>query len=135
MSKASHSKSEPIKWLEYLKALIIEVVFTAVMLALFAFVLYLSPDLFKYAPVFANISLSLGCFGAAFFTARKSGSKGWLTGAVLGLVSFAVIIIMALIINQSGLTSNTLFRFIIIMLAALIGGIIGVNKNGKHKYI
>ena len=38
-------------------------------------------------------------------------------------------------INRGGLTQNTLFRFVILMLSSVIGGILGVNRKSQHKYI
>lgn len=107
----------------------------AAFIAVFAFVMYLSGAAFKYAPVFATISVAFGCFAAAFFTAKRQGNRGWLVGAVIGGITFIIITIISLLINRTGVTVNTLFHFIIIMLSSVIGGILGVNKRKNHKYI
>lgn len=87
-----------------------------------------------YSKVFATIAVAIGAMISAYYSSRKIGKKGYLTGFLNGLVFFTVVTFIALIINKGGLTSNTLFRFIIVFLSSLIGGIAGVNKKQK-KYI
>lgn len=122
-------------YLNYILGFIIGVITAMVFIALFALVMYLSGAAFKYAPVFATLSVALGNFAASFFTARRQGNRGWLVGAIMGGITFILITLISLIINRGGVTLNTLFHFIIIMLSSLIGGIIGVNKGKSHKYI
>ena len=114
---------------------VIGIVVTAVFITLFAVIMYLSGSAFKYAPVFATVSVAIGSLTAAFFTAKKRGSHGLIIGAVIGGITFILITLISLIINRGGVTVNTLFHFIIIMLSSLIGGVIGVNKGKSHKYI
>ena len=122
-------------YLSYIFGFLIGAIVTAVFIVIFALVMYLSGAAFKYAPVFATLSVAIGCFVAAFFTAKSQGSKGLLVGAVIGGIAFILITLVSLIVNSGGITLNTLFHFIIIMLSSLIGGIIGVNKGKSHKYI
>lgn len=88
-----------------------------------------------YSVPFATVSLALGSFAAAYYVSRKSERKGYIIGTVIGLVSFAAVTVISLIVNKSGLTLNTLFHFIIVLLASAIGGILGVNKGKNKKYI
>ena len=122
-------------YLSYILGFLIGAAVTAVFILLFALVMYLSGAAFKYAPVFATLSVAIGCFVAAFFTAKRQGSKGWLVGMVIGGITFILITLVSLIVNSGGITLNTLFHFIILMLSSLIGGILGVNKGKSHKYI
>lgn len=121
--------------LKFTAAFLIEIAVTAVLIAVFALVIYLSGGAAKYAPVFATVSVAAGCFFAVFFTARRSGSRGWLTGLIIGGITFLVITAVSLFVNSGGVTINTLFHFIIIMLSSVVGGIIGVNRANNHKYI
>ena len=122
-------------YLIYILGFVIGIVVTAVFITLFAVIMYLSGSAFKYAPVFATVSVAIGSLTAAFFTAKKRGSHGLIIGAVIGGITFILITLISLIINRGGVTVNTLFHFIIIMLSSLIGGILGVNKGKSHKYI
>lgn len=122
-------------YLNYILGFVIGVITAAVFIVLFALIMFFWGAAFKYAPVFATVSVGAGCFDAAFFTAKKQGNRGWLAGAVIGGITFVLITLVSLIINSGGVTVNTLFHFIIIMLSSLIGGILGVNKGKNHKYI
>ncbi len=117
------------------KAILLEFVVTAVFVVLFGVALLFVPSGLIFAAVFATLSLSAGCLAASFFVAKKSGSKGWLYGLIVGGVSFAVITLAALMIQRGNVTGTTLFRFIIMMLASLIGGVLGVNRANTHRYL
>ena len=56
-------------------------------------------------------------------------------GFIIGISTFLIITIISLIINDTALSINTLFHFIIIVLSSLIGGIFGVNKDKNKKII
>lgn len=118
----------------FLIGFLIEAAAAALIIFVFAFAMYFSESGYKYAPVFATVAVAVGCLAAAFYTARKIGHRGYFTGIITGGISFAVITLTALIIDSGAVTVNTFFRFIILMLSAVIGGILGVNKAGK-KYI
>ena len=122
-------------YFNYILGFVIGFAVAAAFIAVFALVMYLSGAASKYAPVFATISVAAGSFASAFFTARRQGNSGWLVGAAIGGITFIIITLISLLINRTGVTLNTLFHFIIIMLSSIIGGIIGVNKGKSHKYI
>lgn len=128
-------KDKNNKYKKYLIAFLILVVLTFGFIFLFALAMYLLEGGQKFSPLFATVSLALGTLFASMYLARKSGKKGLLTGAVVGIIVFALIVLISLIANKTQISINTLFRFIIIMLSSLIGGVIGVNKGNNQKYI
>lgn len=119
----------------YLKGFLLEVLVTALAVTLFAFVMFLLEVGHGYASVFATVSVALGGFTASFYCALKKGSRGYLTGIAVGGITFSVITLISMLVNSGEMTLNTLFRFIIIVLSAVIGGIVGVNKSQSRKYI
>lgn len=104
-------------------------------LLVFATVMYLIEGGYEYSPLFATISAAIGSLVASLFLARKKQKNGLLIGGAMGIIVFFLLLIMALILGNFKPSINTLFRFIIIMLSSLIGGVIGVNKNSNPKYI
>ena len=106
-----------------IKAALLFLAVSAAAVILFALVMYIFASGFKYSALFATLSAALGACGAAFYISGKSGSRGWL------------ITLISLTVNRGGLTQNTLFRLVIIMLSSVIGGILGVNRKSQHKYI
>ena len=118
-----------------IKAALLFLIISAAAVVLFALVMYIFSSGFKYSALFATLSAALGACGAAFYISAKSGSRGWLIGAAAGGAIFCLLTLISLTVNRGGLTQNTLFRLIIIMLSSVIGGILGVNRKSQHKYI
>lgn len=118
-----------------IKALLLFAAVSAAAVMLFALIMYIFAAGFKYSALFATLSASFGAFAAAFYLSGKNGSRGWLTGAAVGGIVFCVLTLISLMMNRGGLTQNTLFRFVILMLSSVIGGILGVNRKSQHKYI
>ena len=108
---------------------------TAAALLVFATVMYLIEGGYEYSPLFATISAAMGSLVSSLFFARKKQKNGLLIGAAMGIIVFLLLLITALILGNFKPSINTLFRFVIIMLSSLIGGVIGVNKNSNPKYI
>ncbi len=116
-------KQPPVLWL---KAVLIEAVTAFLAVLLFSVLLLFVPAGFRYAAFFATVSLGIGCFFAALFTARKIGKKGWLIGLAVGGITFLLVTAIALLAG-GGFTVTTLFRMAILLLCALIGGVLGVG--------
>lgn len=116
-------------------AFLIGVAVTALFIAVFAAVMYFFASGFKYAALFATLSAAFGGFAASFFLAGRSDAKGWLTGLITGICAFLIITVISLAVNRGALTNNTLFHLVIIVLASVIGGILGINKPSGQKYI
>ena len=108
---------------------------TVAALLVFATVMYLIEGGYEYSPLFATISAAIGSLVSSLFLARKKQKNGLLTGGAMGIIVFLLLLITALILGNFKPSINTFFRFIIIMLSSLIGGVIGVNKNSNPKYI
>ena len=119
----------------YILGIFIGIIITAVSVAIFsAVILFLEMDRI-YAPAFATVSLAIGTFFASRFTAKRIGERGYLVGLIMGLIFFCAVTLFALLFDGDGGGFTTLFRLLIITLASLIGGILGVNKDKNKKYI
>ena len=105
-----------------------------IMLSLSALTLWLNLNSSLSVP-FATISVAVGSMAAAFYTARKFGSKGYLIGLLVGIITFLAVTVISLIVSGGALSTNTLFRFLIIVISSLIGGILGINLQRDKKYI
>lgn len=119
----------------YLKGAAIGIAVSVLFMLIFSAVLLFFNLDRSYSKPFATISVSVGTFAASYYTAKKIGDKGYLTGLIIGIAVFVIITAVSMIINRSGFTLNTLFHFIIIILSALTGGILGVNRDKSKKYI
>lgn len=119
----------------YIFAAFFQIITTAISIGLFAaLMLFLETDS-GIAVIFATISVAAGCLVSSFYLARKIKAKGYIIGALIGLITFGVVLIVSLIVDKSAVSINTLFHLIIFMLSSLSGGIMGVNKAANKKYI
>ncbi len=118
-----------------IKTALINIGVTGLFIGIFAVIMYLAQIGFEYSAVLATVSLAAGSLVSAFYAAKKIGRKGFLTGLIVGAVTFLTVTLISLFVDKGGVTVNTLFHLIIIMLSALIGGILGVNKATNKKYI
>lgn len=130
----SEIKDKSINYFTIIKTALILIAVSLIGVLIFATVMYFLEGGYEFSPLFATVSVALGCLVSSLSLARSVGKKGLLIGGAVGFVTFIILTLIALVVNNSGITVNTLFRFIIIMLASIIGGIIGVNKK-QEKYI
>ncbi|MGN7453242.1 TIGR04086 family membrane protein [Paenibacillus pasadenensis] len=106
-------------------------VFAALWLALGALLL----SLLLYAGSLNESSLpawSLGIHGAAalcggFTSGKRSGSKGWYHGGLLGLGYGLLVLIISFLAADAGIGARTGILFLIVALAGAFGGMVGVN--------
>lgn len=131
---ADFSKKTVNKKSAYLLGGIIGVIISLLSMLAFAAILLIFNIDRSYAAPFATISVGIGSFFASKVTAKKIGDKGYVIGLIIGVVVFVLITVFSLLFGN-GLTLNTLFHFIIIMLSSLAGGISGVNSDKQKKYI
>ena len=132
MSKNNLSKDN--KWILIIKSAVMLIISSAIFMAVFSALMYFLELDKDYSPIFATVSVAIGCFLTAYFTSGKIGQKGLITGLITGLSVFILITVISLIVDKGTVTSNTLFHVIIFVLSSLIGGVMGVNKKSK-KYI
>lgn len=88
-----------------------------------------------FSAPFATLSLALGTFAAAFYSARSVGSRGYLVGLTVGIISFLIVLLISLFVSKQSIGANTVFHLIIIVISSLIGGILGVNFKNDKKYL
>ncbi len=124
-----------LDYMFFLKLLLIEVVATVASMFIFAVIIYFLEGGYQFSPLFATVSLGMGCLSSSFYAAKKIGKNGLLIGAIVGGVTFIIITLFGLMGSKEIFTLNTLFRLIIIMLTSLIGGVLGVNSKQNQKYI
>ena len=135
MKKDGNSKAFTVRRAVCLKAVLIGTAVAFALLLLFAAGMTALETGFGTAALFATLSVAAGDFAAAFSLAKDSRKNGWLSGLIVGGVTFAVLTAVALALHGGGVTVTTVFRFVILMLSSLIGGILGVGKADARKYL
>ena len=133
--KKDYEKKNSFNYGLIIKTALLNIITTAAFIFIFAVVMYLAQTGYEFATVFATVSLAAGTLVSAFYLARKIAKKGFLVGLLVGGAEFIIVTLISMFADKGGITVNTLFHLIIILLSSLIGGIMGVNKAGKQKYI
>ena len=118
-----------------IKTVILNVFVTALFIFIFSVIMYFVQAGYEYSTVLATVALGAGALISSFYAAKNTKKRGFLVGLLVGGAVFLIVTLISLFVDKGGVTLNTFFHFIIIMLSALIGGISGVNKSNKQKYI
>ena len=134
-SKNRVGQGDTNKYIIYLKGILLGVIVTAICVFVFAALMLLLKTGNRFAAPFATVSAAVGTFFAAAYTAKRMGRRGYINGLIIGIITFVIITVVSLIVDKGGLTMNTLFHFVIIILSSLIGGVVGVNFGRNKKFI
>ena len=126
-------------WMAYIKPLGIGVavglLLTALCMVLFAAILAAYDVSDFLVTVFSLTALVLGAIAAGFTASKLYGKNGLLIGMVVGVVLFALILLVSLAINPQSVTIQTLIKLVVTVLCAGLGGILGDKKKRRKKLI
>ena len=114
---------------------IINISVSVLFLLIFSVVTYILDSGFDYSSVYGTLRVAAGILVSSFYISRKIMKKGFIIGLLNGTFIFIIVTIISLITDKGGLTVNTLFHLIIFILSSVIGGVLGVNRQKKEKYI
>ena len=118
-----------------IKASLVFLISSVVAVFLFAVGMYFLEGGFEYSPLFATISVAVGCLLASLFLGIKEQKNGILIGLAVGGAVFVILTMVTLLVNKGAVNIHILLRLVILMLSSMIGAIIGVNRNTQQKYI
>ncbi len=124
--------ASPLNAMSVLKSLLISYGFTFVVFAVFALLLtYTSmPDSIIGTVVFVTMVFAIMLSG--FMVARRATSRGWLNGAVGGLLYVLFLYILgALFVTGLVFDKHVVMLLIIGFLSGAFGGIVGINMKKK----
>lgn len=80
-------------------------------------------------PTYAYIIHGLSALVGSFVSGRKSASKGWYHGGLLGLIYSIIVLLVGFLSFDRGLDWNTLIFTAGAFLVGAVGGIAGVNTK------
>lgn len=78
-------------------------------------------------PMYAMTVHGCASFAGGFSSGKRSGRKGWYFGGSLGILYAIIIILIGFLSVNAGFSSHTWNLFAVVIPAAAIGGMIGVN--------
>ena len=118
-----------------IKAILVFLLSSVIAVFLFAIGMYFLEGGFQYSPLFATISVAVGCLLASLYLGIKKQKNGILIGLLVGGIVFIILTLITLLVNKGAVSVHILLRLIILILSSMIGAIIGVNRNSQQKYI
>lgn len=124
--------ASPLSVVSVLKSLIISYGFTFAVFAIFALLLTHTsmPDSIIGTVVFVTMIFAIMLAG--FTVARRASSRGWLNGAVGGLLYVLILyIIGALFVTGFVFDKHVVMLLIVGFLSGAFGGIVGINMKKK----
>ena len=107
------------------------------LVTLFVFsVIYTYVDIPEYFnAVFATVALILGAFLGGSFTVSKINEKGYLYGALVGVILFIFVFLISVVVSGNSISLTSLFHFLCTVTSEWIAGIIRANKESNKKYL
>lgn len=123
MNKVLEKKALPM---HIVKALLFSYIMTAVILLLLSFILYKTQMPSGAISVGVILAYVLSTFVGGFFIGKKVESKKFVWGIITGVLYFAVILIIALILNKDVFSSagSVIMVFAMCALGGMTGGMI-----------
>ncbi len=113
--------------------LIVSVVFSLIFMLVFALAATSLDVNENTILIFSIISMSLGGFTGGLASAKILKQKGFLVGAINGVVFFFLITFISFAVSQAPVSAVSLIKLITFVLSSVLGGIIGVNTTKKRK--
>lgn len=78
-------------------------------------------------PMYAMTVHGCASFAGGFASGKRSGRKGWYHGGGLGILYALIIILIGFLSVNAGFSSHTWNLLAVVLPAAAVGGMIGVN--------
>lgn len=129
---AQRNSTSPFGLVSVFKSLVISFGFTFVVFAVFALLLTYTglPDSTIGTVVF--VTMVIAVMLAGFMSARNATSRGWLNGALGGLLYVAILYMLgALFVTGFVFDKYVLSLLAVGFLSGAVGGIVGINMKRK----
>jgi len=84
--------------------------------------------------VLSLISANLGVVVGGFVAGKLNKSKGYLVGAINGIIIFIILTVVSFFFSKESMTAISLIKLFTFVLSSIIGGILGVNFNKRRNF-
>ncbi len=133
----ANTKHEEQRHVSFVKPTVVSAVFTMLLLLAMSLVfaaLFALTDLPIYLLMpSAILMLAIACFAGGFLSARMTKAKGLTAGIFTGVLVYIVLFLLNILFVRSGVNVFALAKLMLMLTAAAIGGISGVNMIAKRK--
>jgi len=112
---------------------IVASVLTAVIVSvLFALLVSALSVPYKTMPLLATVTVALTGIAGGYVTSRVFKKKGLLTGAFLGVILSVILTLVSVLVTEASPSAGGLIKILVIVVAAMTGGVLGVNTKQKR---
>ncbi len=116
------------------KGVLISFIVTLVLLAVSSLVITYTGVSENVIPAVALGSAVISIVSGSVLSAKKASSKGYLNGALCGVIYVAVLYIIASLVSERfEFNAHTAVLFAIGIVVGALGGVIGINSGGKRR--
>ena len=132
LGNTSRSDDSAVIFIKMLKAVTVGLFALTVMLLLFSFVLTKVDVPFSLLNPVSMIMIALSCILAGYIAARSIRKRGFLIGAVCGIMIDIILILVSFFFSDC-FDLQVLIKLIVSILSGSIGGILGVNQKAHRR--
>lgn len=110
------------------KGLLLSYIITGILIILFSLLLTYSPLKEARMPLLNTIVMIVSIVLASIYLTRKIKEKGWISGGILGIAYYLILILFNLVFLKTLVFDVfSLSKLAITSITGVIGGIIGIN--------
>lgn len=112
-----------------LKGVLLSLVISILLAALLAIVVFFADISDRTVSTLVMLSSAVSVFSGAVILAKNIESRGLLNGFVLAAIYFLVLISISFLTGGFSFDSSAVLRFVAILAAGMLGGILGINSK------
>lgn len=126
----AYDKEDENKLMIIIKSVFLALIISLICIIIYAVVLSITPVSDDTMSIITQVITMISIVAASIYCSRRTGSRGWLYGLVIGIVFVLVVIPISMLWGQMP-TFDKYFiaKLLMASLVGLIGGIIGVNLS------
>lgn len=136
-STAVNAKHEDKRRISFTKPCVVSTAFALLLLLVFSLlfaVMFAATNVpINLLTPMAVFSLAAASFAGGFFAARLTKAKGLTIGLVTGGALYLVLFLLSILIVRNGVGAFALAKLLLMLSAAAVGGVSGVNMVRKRK--
>ncbi len=118
-----------IKYLKSILIIIISMIIGCLIITALNYFNVIDTSTVKHLKLF---SMVLSMIIGGIYLGKHSSNKGYIEGAKIGILEVVILILINIIIFKNSINFENVIYYIIILISAILGSIIGINKKLKQ---
>lgn len=131
MSSVKQAPKPPLIASPLLAGILFSIVWLAAGALLLSLLLHFTEMKESSLPTAAFLVHGMASLAGGFTAGKRSESKGWYNGSILGILYGITIILVSFLASNSSVSLHSVWLLVIALLIGAFGGMIGVNMKRK----